>query len=119
MIETDSVATRSPLEPFVLDGRRVMVGDLVLDLAQHTIHSRSMRLIKLSANEFIIVATLIKCSGRYVSKDDLLTAVAGSEIDPHPSIVDTYIKFLHRQLQEAGSSATIEKQTGVGFRLCP
>ena len=120
MTDTDiSMATRSPLEPFVLDGHRILVGDLVLDLAMRTIHSRSSQTVTLSGNEFIILATLVKNPGRFVTRQDLLMAVAGAEIDPHLSIVDTYITFLHRRLQEADTSATIEKMTGFGFRLCP
>ena len=120
MNEADiTIANRNPLEPFVLDGHRLLVGDLVLDLAMRTIHSRSSHSVTLSGNEFVILATLVKCPGRFVSKQDLLVAVAGAEIDPHASIVDTYITFLHRRLQEADSSATIEKATDLGFRLCP
>lgn len=119
MSEAESLAARNPLEPFVLDDHRLLVGDLVLDLAMRTIHSRSLRTVKLSGNEFAILEMLTRSPGRFVAKDDLLTAVAGHEVDPHHSIVDTYIKYLHRQLQEAQSSATIEKASGVGFRLCP
>jgi DNA-binding response OmpR family regulator len=119
MTEANSLDTRNPLEPFVLDEHRLLVGDLVLDLALRTIHSRSMRSVKLSCNEFIILTLLTKSPGRFISKEELLAAVAGHEIDPHHSIVDTYITYLHRLLQEADSSATIEKAAGVGFRLRP
>ena len=117
MTQAESLDTRNPLEPFVLDDHRLLVGDLVLDLALRTIHSRSMRSVKLSGNEFVILALLTKSPGRFVSKEELLAAVAGPETDPHHSIVDTYITYLHRLLQEADSSATIEKATGLGFRL--
>ncbi len=119
MTEAEELKSTNPLVPFVLDAHRVMVGDLVLDLALRTIHSRSQRTVTLSGNEFVILATLVKNAGRFVAKSELLVAVAGSEIEPHPSIVDTYIKYLHRQLQEADTSATIEKSTDFGFRLCP
>ena len=119
MTETPSLDNRNPLEPFVLDDHRLMVGDLVLDLALRTIHSRSMRSVKLSGNEFVILAMLTKSPGRFISKEELLTAVAGHEIDPHPSIVDTYMTYLYRRLQEADSAATIEKVVGSGFRLRP
>ncbi len=119
MSKTDLLATRNPLEPFVLDDHRLLVGDLVLDLALRTIHSNSMRSVKLSGNEFVILALLTKSPGRFISKQELLTTVAGQESDVHHSIVDTYIKYLHRLLQEADSAATIEKATDVGFRLRP
>lgn len=114
-----TLETRDPLEPFVLDGHRIMVGDLVLDLALHTIYSHSMQTVKLSKNEFVLLATLIKSCGRFVSRTDLLEAVCGAEVDPHPSVIDTYIKYLRRQLQQADSSATIEKSVDEGFRLIP
>jgi DNA-binding response OmpR family regulator len=107
------------LQPIVLDGHKVMVGDLVLDLELRTIHGRKRHSVILTDNEFIIMATLVKNAGRFVSKQELLTAVAGTGIEPHISIVDTYIKYLHSQLQEARSAATIEKSTDLGFRLRP
>ena len=115
----DTPETANPLQPFVLDEHRVMVGDMVLDLAMRTIHSRSMRTVKLSGNEFVILATLVKSPGRFVSKEDLLSSVAGNDGDAHHSGIDTYIKDLHRRLQEADTSVTIEKAIDVGFRLCP
>ena len=119
MTEAEELTPTNPLEPFILDEHRVLIGDLVLDLALRTISSRSQKTVTLSGNEFVILATLVKNSGRFVPKDDLLVAVAGFERDPHPSIVDTYITYLHRRIQEADSSATIEKATGHGFRLVP
>lgn len=110
---------RNPLEPFVLDDHRILVGDLVLDLAMRTIHSHSSQTVTLSGNEFIVLNTLATSPGRFIAKQDLLTAVAGAEIAPHEGIVDTYISYLHRRLQEAGSAVTIEKSADHGFRLCP
>ena len=84
-----------------------------------TVSSRRGHAVKLSGNEFVILATLTKSPGRYVSKDDLLVAVAGLDHDLHHSVIDTYIKYLNRSLQEAHSAATIEKSLHAGFRLCP
>jgi DNA-binding response OmpR family regulator len=70
-----------------------------------------------SGNKFVILVLLTKSPGRFISKDELLTAIGGHEIGPHHSIVDTYITYLHRLLQEADGSLTIEKAPGVGFRL--
>ncbi|MGZ0175748.1 MAG: helix-turn-helix domain-containing protein [Acidimicrobiales bacterium] len=70
-----------------------------------------------SGNKFVILVLLTKSPGRFISKDELLTAIGGHEFGPHHSIVDTCITYLDRLLQEADGSPTIEKAPGVGFRL--
>ena len=119
MTVVQTTTTPTTMQPIVLDKHKVMVGDLVLDLKLRTIYGRTRHSVQLTDNEFIIMATLIKNAGRFVPKQELLTAVAGSEIDPHISIVNSYVKYLNRQLQEAHSAATIEKSTDFGFRLRP
>ena len=62
-----------------------------------------------SGNKFVILVLLTKSPGRFISKDELLTAIGGHEFGPHHSIVDTCITYLDRLLQEADGSPTIEK----------
>jgi len=109
--------TRISLQPIVLDGHRVMVGDLVLDLELRTIYGRTRQSVRLTDNEFVILGTLIKNAGRFVPKHELLTAVAGSAIESDIGIIDTYVKYLNRQMQSAHSAATIEKSTDFGYCL--
>ena len=107
------------LEPIVLQGDRILVGDLTLDPATNIISSTRGGSVKLTKREFILLSILANNAGRFVDKDELLQAVAGNEIDPRHSIVDTFVVFLHRQLQLADSAVTIEKVIGTGFRLLP
>jgi len=110
---------RVSVEPSILDGHRVLVGDLVLDLAERTIYSTTNQVVKLSGNEFKILATLIKNAGRPVSRSDLMVVVTGSVDGAHHSAIDTYISFLRRRMQEADSAATIDRPNNDTYRLRP
>lgn len=119
-MDTASVRIDTPaLEPFVIDEQRIRVGDLVLNRTDRVLSSTHDSSTVLTNNEFIMLQTLLENAGRFVSKDVLLFAVAGAEIDPHHSIVDTYISFLQRAFQKAGTAATIERSPELGFRLLP
>ena len=119
MGQTESVESQSSLEPSVIKDARVYVGDLVLDRAASTIQSHGLLPVKLSKNELAILSVLADNVGRAVTKSDLSDAVTGTDGDLHHSVIDTYIKYLHRQLQQAHSAVTIEKVPDVGFRLRP
>jgi len=118
--------TQTPVTPSVLDRRRILFGDLVFDLAEQSIHSRPRTAAKLSANEFKILATLVKQAGRYVSRSDLTEAMRdnyafatkGSANVPFAeSTIDIYVKFLRQRFQDVRTSATIENGYELGYRL--
>lgn len=119
MIETTTTRVRDALEPSILDGHRVLLGDLVLDLAERTISSPRGRIVKLSSNEFVVLATLIKTPGRFVDRDALLQAMRVPEASSSPAVVDTYVKYLRRQILDARSAATLETSPSRGVRLLP
>ena len=109
---------RTAVEPTVIDGQRIMVGDLVLNLAERKIYTATARPITLSENEFRILATLIKDAGRFVSVPTLTAAAVGDQ-EVHKSVVATYVQYLRREIQRARSAVTIERDPELGYRLCP
>lgn len=120
MVTDNPTLTRpDPLEPSVIDGHRVRLGDLTFDLAHRTIAGRNTEVATLSRNEFVVLATLVKSVGRFVAEDTLLQAIAGGELYPPAGIVHTYVKYLRHRLVEVGSSATIDSSPTEGVRLVP
>lgn len=118
---TDNPTLTKPdlLEPTVIDGHRLLVGDLTLDLANRTIAGRNTDVAKLSRNEFVVLATLVKSVGRFVAEETLLQAIAGDEVYPPAGIVHTYVKYLRHRLVEVACSATIDTSPTAGVRLVP
>lgn len=98
-----------------LDQRNEMVlqvGDLTLDL--RTRQSRiGDRCVELSAREFIMAETFLRCPGQVLSREQLLNHVWGYDYDPGSNIVDVYVGYLRKKL----GSDVIETVRGIGYRL--
>jgi two-component system, OmpR family, response regulator len=91
------------------------VGDLVLDLLTREAHVDG-RDITLSAREFALLAYLMRHPGQVLSRQQILNGVWGYHFDPRSNLVDVYIGYLRRKLED-GDSCPIETVRGMGYRL--
>jgi len=96
----------------------VEVGDLRLDLLQRRAF-RAGRSIELSNREFTLLAHLVQHAGQVLSRTQLLEAVWGYDFDPGSNVVDVYVRYLRRKLDEPGQPSLIQAVRGVGYRLEP
>jgi len=112
---TNRIKVSRWLEPTVLSGDRLLVGDLTLDLPGRRVSGRGQFDRELTRNEFVVLATLIKDAGRVVSRQDLLEALGSPG---EPAVVDMYIKYLRGLLLDVHSGVTIER-SGGGYFLRP
>jgi len=96
----------------------VELGDLRLDLLQRRAF-RAGRSIELSNREFTLLAHLVQHAGQVLSRTQLLEAVWGYDFDPGSNVVDVYVRYLRRKLDEPGQPSLIQAVRGVGYRLEP
>jgi two-component system OmpR family response regulator len=96
---------RAPLEYF----------DLVLDPGRHEVH-RGGRLIDLTPTEFRLLTFLMENAEQVVSRQQILDAVWGYAGGGNVSVVENYISFLRRKVDE-GEPALIRTIRGVGYTL--
>jgi DNA-binding response OmpR family regulator len=52
-----------------------------------------------------------------LSRTQLLEAVWGYDFDPGSNVVDVYVRYLRRKLDEPGQPSLIQAVRGVGYRL--
>ena len=91
--------------------------DLKIDTARLEVLKENQK-IDLTANEFNLLAYLIKNKERAVSRDELLSKLwdfGHNEIDTRAT--DDTMKRLRRKLADANSSVKIETVRGFGFRI--
>ena len=74
-------------------------GDLQVDLSARTVRLGAETL-SLTPLEYDLLASLVKSSGRVLSRDQLLDAVAGRSYDVFDRSVDVHISSLRRKLGE-------------------
>jgi DNA-binding response OmpR family regulator len=94
----------------------VEVGDLRIDFLQRRAW-RSGRLIELSNREFTLLAHLMQHAGQVLTRTQLLEAVWDYDFDPGSNVVDVYIRYLRRKIDEPGRPSIIQALRGVGYRL--
>ena len=88
------------------------VGDVVLDVARHTVTLRGERLA-LTPKEFGVLEYLMTRPGHVVSSEELLEHVWDANADPFTQTVRVTVGTLRRKLGEG----SIETVVGRGYRL--
>ena len=91
-------------------------GTVVLDLRTRRAATDG-RTVDLTAREFTMLEVLIRHAGQVLSREQLLSHVWGYDYDPGSNVVDVYIGYLRRKLEEAGEPRLIHTVRGVGYVL--
>jgi two-component system, OmpR family, copper resistance phosphate regulon response regulator CusR len=94
------------------DEQVLKAGPLTVDLAAHRVVLQG-REIPLSAREIRLLATLVRNSGRVLSRGQLLEMVWDLDFDPGSNVVDVYIAALRRKI----GARFIETVRGLGYRF--
>ncbi len=95
---------------------RLEVGDLVLDLATREVR-RGDRIVELTAKEFALLEFLMRHPNQVLSRDRIIENVWGYDSDAPPNVVDIYIHFLRRKIDQGFPKQMIRSVRGVGYKL--
>ncbi|MGA7281695.1 MAG: response regulator transcription factor [Acidimicrobiia bacterium] len=114
MARIRALARRGRLErPTVLE-----VDDLRLDPASHTVMRGGVE-IPLTPKEFSLLEYLMRHAGEVMAKTDILNAVWDWGFDGDSNIVEVYISYLRRKVDDPFETKSIKTVRGVGYRLRP
>jgi DNA-binding response OmpR family regulator len=91
-------------------------GSLELDLHTRRCRRRGVD-VHLTAREQALLDRLLLADGGVVSKVELLDHVWGAEFDGDPNIVEVYVGYLRRKVDQPFGLETIETVRGHGYRL--
>jgi two-component system, OmpR family, response regulator len=94
----------------------VSYGDVVLDPATHTV-SRGGVPVDLSAKEFSLLEFLMRHGGEVVSRTQLLEHVWDVNYEGFSNVVDVYVGYLRRKLEDPFGRPLIRTVRGVGYSL--
>jgi two-component system OmpR family response regulator len=93
-------------------------GDLALDPAGRTV-TRSGRDIELTAREFAVLEFLVRHAGEVVTRAALLDHVWDQNYAGSTNIVDVYVGYLRRKLEEPFGRSLIRTVRGAGYVIDP
>ncbi|WP_415977498.1 response regulator transcription factor [Rhodococcus sp. 077-4] len=103
----------APERPSVLT-----VGDLELDPARHRVMCRGSELA-LTPREYSVLEFLMRRSGTVVTKTDIVRSVWDANYDGDENIVEVYIGYLRKKIDQPLGRRKIETVRGVGYRMSP
>jgi two-component system OmpR family response regulator len=94
------------------------VADLMLDPAAHCV-TLSGRPLQLSSREFALLEFLMRHAGEVVRRPAILEHVWDYNYDGLSNVVDVYVGYLRRKLEQPGGQVRIRTVRGVGYGLEP
>lgn len=92
------------------------VGPLTLDPESRRVTCRG-REISLTVREFELLRFLMANAERVVSRQRLLNNVWDYTFDPGTKVVDVYIRYLRKKLEDDGPPFIIQTVRGVGYKI--
>ncbi|MGX9887512.1 response regulator transcription factor [Streptomyces sp. NPDC002276] len=107
-----AIAYDTPAAP-----RRLRAGGVELDVDTREAW-RHGRPVRLSATEFALLKVLMENAGRVISKGSLLDSVWNYDFQGESGVVETYVYYLRRKLDDSGQSL-IRTVRGAGYLVQP
>jgi DNA-binding response OmpR family regulator len=101
----------APERPAVLE-----VGTLRLDPATRRV-SRDADEISLTAREYALLEYLMRRRDEVVTKTELLDHVWDAGADTDPNVVEVYVGYLRRKIDQPYGLRSVETVRGAGYRL--
>jgi two-component system, OmpR family, response regulator len=103
----------APERPVVL-----VAGDLEVDPARRSVMRAGQR-VALSAREFAVLEYLARRAGQVVSRSELLDHVWDRNYEGSTNIVDVYVGYLRRKLENPFGRPLIRTVRGAGYVIEP
>ncbi|HEV7899326.1 MAG TPA: response regulator transcription factor [Planosporangium sp.] len=101
----------APRRPVVLTA-----GDLALDPARRRV-SRAGAEIPVTPREFALLEFLMRNRGDVVSKTAIIENVWDAYFDGDPNIVEVYVGYLRKKIDQPYRKSAIETVRGAGYRI--
>lgn len=92
------------------------VEDLKLDRVERRV-TRGSRAIELTSKEFGLLEYLMRNAGRRVTRAMIIEHVWNLSFDSSTNLVDVYINYLRRKVDDGASQKLIHTIRGVGYEL--
>jgi two-component system OmpR family response regulator len=94
----------------------VEVGDLKLDPATRQVW-RGEAEIELSAKEFTLLSVFMRNPGAVLSRAQLLEQAWEYDFEHRSNVIEVYIRYLRRKIDQPFDVASLETVRGAGYRL--
>jgi DNA-binding response OmpR family regulator len=94
----------------------IVVGDLEMDPRHHTV-TRAGRPVALTSREHQLLMLLLRHRPHVVSRERILREIWPEERGATSNVIEVYVRYLRRKLEEGGQSRLIHTVRGEGYCL--
>ncbi|MHA4810137.1 response regulator transcription factor [Flavitalea flava] len=94
----------------------LLFSDITLNLDERNVR-RKERLADLTATEFRLLEYLMRNPRKVLSRMDILEKVWGYDFNMNTKVVDVYINYLRKKLNDPGEGRIIHTVVGMGYIL--
>ncbi|MEV6771515.1 response regulator transcription factor [Nocardia sp. NPDC051030] len=105
---------RAPAPAHVSD--QVTVGSLIVHPSARRAYAEDI-LLELTKREFDLLAALASAPGQVFTRAQLLDRVWGYDFETQTKVVDVFVSYLRRKIEDTGCPRLIQTVRGVGFVL--
>lgn len=110
-----ALGRRKKEKPAVQEDRNILhYGKLEVDVAMHTVKYDGEE-IAFTKKEYDLLEYLMKNKNNVVSREQLLNQVWGYEYFGDTNVVDVYVRYLRKKIDDKYNIHTIETIRGVGY----
>ncbi len=95
---------------------QLSVGDLTIDPLTREVR-RGDRVVALTQKEYALLEFLARRAGSSVSREEISRTVWKQELDPTTNIVDVYINYLRKKLDQDNDRPLLHTVRGVGYMI--
>lgn len=92
----------------------IQIGNVLLDPIRHKVSVNDVDIF-LSQREFILLEYLMRNAGRALSRAQILEHVWGYDFAPDSNVIDVYINYIRKKIDQAGQKSYIKTIRGMGY----
>jgi heavy metal response regulator len=95
---------------------QLSAGDLTLDTVTHQA-ARAGQVIELTAREYRLLEYLLRHRGQPLTRLQIAEGVWGYDFDAQSNVVDVYVRYLRRKVDDPFETKLIQTVRGVGYKI--
>jgi len=99
-----------------MEAKRVVCGDLVVDLLERKVSRGGMR-IDLQPKEYALLEYLVRNRGRTLSKTMIMEQIWDLHFDPQTNVVDVLVCRLRNKIDKNFPEKLIQTMRGIGYAI--
>lgn len=103
--------------PRALTNNTLRIRDLVMDVSKHTVE-RGGVLIGVTPKEYSLLEYMMRNQGQVLTRTQIMEHIWNYDYYAGSNVVDVYIRYLRKKIDEGRSVKLIKTVRGVGYKIC-